>query len=227
MKKYLIPIIILLFVGGVTAGIIVNRTEKREKRKELISWVDRGLSEDDKTRVEAKITEITDKIGGDRDAHDLNLWLDLGNWKSILGDLAGARDAFRTATDLNQFSHLSQYDLGVVLEEMNDLAGAEKAYLKALELDAQEQYFVKYADFLEEHYPERTADYENLLQGAVQKLGQKSWIIARLATFYEAQGRLEEAKSHLEVLIRLEPDDASIKKDLERVEKKITEASPL
>ncbi len=224
MKKLIIPLVLIVVIGSTLAGIWLTKTyEPRTTNPALRTWIDRGVPLEIRTRLEAKIAEIVEKIGGDREVRDLNSWLDLGIYKNTLGDLAGARDAFTTATELNPVSHVAWGNLGDTLAEIGDLSGAERAYEKALDLVSLPVYYEKYANFLEIYYPNRTDDLEALLQRAVAGLGQEPWLIARLAQFYEAHDRLAEARSHLEVLVRLLPDDASVRRDLERVERKIAE----
>lgn len=230
MKNIKHNLIIILIITLVVVGLVVvggllwkNKSDNGEPTPELRTWTDRGIDEENQRRLEGRISEIIERIGNDRDITDLNLWIDLGSFRFILGDLAGARDAFVVATELNELNYLSWGNLGDVLAEMNDLAGAEKAYRKAIELVDNEMYYEKYANFLQTYFPDRKTDYENILLTAVRAVGQEPQFLARLAVFYEAEGRLEEAKSHLEVLHGLAPDEQGVLKDLERVNRLIEE----
>lgn len=60
-----------------------------------------------------------------------------GEGKSLLerGDLAGAEERFRSATEADPGSRNAWHDLGVLLRERGELAGAERAFRRSLALD--------------------------------------------------------------------------------------------
>lgn len=216
----------IILVGAVIGGGIWWQQSQNHvpgtPYPELVTWVDRGIDAANRARLEARVELLIEKIGGDRDIADLDNWIELGNTKNILGDLAGARAAYETALELNALNYVSWGNLGDTLSEMGDLAGAEAAYRKALDLVGLALYYEKYANFLH-RFPDRKDDYENLLKLAVERLGQRPEFIGALAAFYETEGRLLEAQSHLEVLVRLVPDNEGARRDLERVNQKIAE----
>ncbi|MBI4280771.1 tetratricopeptide repeat protein [Candidatus Uhrbacteria bacterium] len=221
MAKKILLILIIIAAAGAGGAILYQKL--RTKNQELKTYIERNVPAEYRARLETGIREMQERIGGDRDIKDLNLWIDLGGYHYILGNLAEARASFETALKLNQLNYVAWGNLGDTLAEMGDLAGAEAAYRKTLELTDLPLYYEKFALFLEQYFPQDKKRYENLLLAAVAATGQRPEFIARLAAFYEEEGRLLEAKSHLEVLIQVAEDNQTAKKDLQRVERKITE----
>lgn len=222
MKKTIIILIIILGLGiGGSIWWQNFRANTKNQPAQLITYIDRHIPEDIRLRLEGDITRIKEKIGNNRDIKDLNSWIDLGITYYTLGRLEEARETFRTVIEINPINYVSWGDLADTLSEMNDLPGAEAAYRQAIELVDHPVYYEKFAAFLQQHYPERKQSYENLLLAAVQKTGQQPEFIARLTEFYEKEGRLSEAKSHLELLIQLDPENDTAKDDLKRVMDKI------
>ncbi|MDP3985435.1 MAG: hypothetical protein Q8P82_01605 [bacterium] len=217
IKQYIILGAAVVIIAGGAGGWYAYQ---KNKAPQLVTSVDREIEEDDRVRIEATIAEIVAKIGDDRETKDFNLWIELGNYKNILGDLSGAAVAYRIAVELDTTSPVAYSNLAGVLTEMKDVAGAEAAYKTVIEMAPIEGYFDKYAEFLKEN--DRKEDYEKLLLNAIIKIGQQPSLVSRLAVFYESEGRLEDAKTFYEILLKLLPDDENTKQDLKRVEGKIS-----
>ena len=218
-RSIVIGAIVVVLVAAI--GLAVQRALTKPPdvpALKLITSVDRGIDAVHKKQIEDKISEIKTKIGDRHDIKDIELWLGLGTYQNLLGDLAAARATFETTLTLNQLNYVAWGDLADTLAEMHDLPGAERAYRKAIdESNGLESFYTKYASFLHDHYRARTKDYENLLLEAVHADGQTPGLIESLAQFYEDEGRLAEAKSHFELLVQLAPDNVGAKQDLARV----------
>ncbi|MDE2235240.1 MAG: sulfotransferase [Gammaproteobacteria bacterium] len=69
--------------------------------------------------------------------NDAQLWHNLGIVREQSGDLAGAREAFRTAVLCDPARSDSQYNLGVMCTALKEEAAAEQAYRQALATDGR------------------------------------------------------------------------------------------
>ncbi len=219
MKKiiFFLIIILILFLAGLFEYRQIQKS-KTNQTPQFKTAIDRNLKPEDQKRLQEKITEILTKIGNDRQIEDLESWIELANYRSILGDLASAEETLKIALELNSLNYVAWGNLASVREERGDLGGAEDAYRKAIDLMPIAVFYVKYTDFLKNNFfPERIDDYESLLKIAVARFGQLPEFIGALAIFYEEQGRFEEALSHYRVLL---PENPERQKDINRVEEK-------
>gem|GEM_PF-6665561 len=215
MKKIIIILIIVVIAGGGVWYFLRGKSVIAPRDK-YPATIDRHLKPDDQKRIEGQIADLVKQIGGKRDVAELDLWITLGNYRDIIGDLAGAEAAFTTGTELNAASYVLWANVAGVREERGNITGAEGAYRKAIDLQSNPSIIVKYADFLYNHFSDRTDDYEKVLQNGVSQFGQLPEFIGALAQFYETQGRYDEAISHYRVLV---PENPAVKTDIARVER--------
>ncbi len=225
------PILTILALAVIAAvGVLwwrQGRTPEtsREPKQELVTWVDRGIDEGNRVKFDAKLAEIRSQIaeaeaGGKR---DVSLYLQLGNWLYATGDLGLAAEAYRNILSTNPQDVPALQNLGQTLLEMGDVSGAEQVWRLSLTLEPSEDYYIRLANLIAENYPARQAEVQPLLEDAISTLGQTPALLIRLAMWYEAKGDFDQAISHYEVALQLEPDNQSLKDKIRELRQKRAE----
>jgi tetratricopeptide (TPR) repeat protein len=196
--------------------------------------VDRGLSDEQEQVFLDRIAEFETTVRENEanGARDISVILSLGNLHYQIGDLEAAakwyRDILRThPEDAPALENLAQVQM-----ETGDWTGAEASLFAAANVAAYEPTYIKYADLIAEHFPERQAEIQGILEVAIANLGQTSGLLSRLARWYAENDMLDEAISHYEVALKIDPSDQAIPEILaelkaerrDRAERKLRES---
>ncbi len=177
----------------------------------LVTWVDRNLDPDVKAEFEVRISTLEAAMQSDSTlANDIGEMLQLANLKYAYGDLAGAKEWYEKILATHPNDAPAHENLAQTLLEMGDYAGAETHWRAALTTNPYEVTYIKLADLIRDHFPERQAEIQTLLEDAIATLGQTPGLLVRLGQWYEANGDYESALSHYHVAKQLSPDDTSI-----------------
>lgn len=172
--------------------------------------------------AEFETTVSQNEAGGTR---DIGVILSLGNLYYQIGDLETAAKWYRNILATNPQDAPALENLAQTQLEMEDWAGAEASLRAAANVSAYEPTYLKLADVIEQHFPERTGDVQTVLETGIANLGQTSGLLSRLARWYEAQGMLDEAISHYQVAHQIDPDDQAIEDELDRLKAARAEAA--
>ena len=119
-----------------------------------------------------------------------------------------AREACRTALEIDQHLSAAHVCLGMVSNGSGQYADARTAYTKALESDPLSDEGLLGLAFAEEHLGDVNAAEQTYLRAVERRphyWATRSW----LGTFYREQGRYKEAVEQFRQAIELTPDNAS------------------
>jgi eukaryotic-like serine/threonine-protein kinase len=119
-----------------------------------------------------------------------------------------AREACRTALEIDQHLPAAHVCLGMVSNGSGQYAEARAAYTKALESDELSDDGLLGLAFAEEHLGDLIAaeqTYRRAVERRPHYWASRSW----LATFYREQGRYQEAAEQFRQVVELTPDNAS------------------
>lgn len=141
---------------------------------------------------------------------ETDLYLSLAQDAYAIGDLVTSREALVIALNDNTLNVAVWNTYGNVLEKMNDLALAEHAYQRAIELGAPSEYYMDYVDFLREHYPERDEEAKTVLEYMITSFGRTQGIMVALAEWYYDHGDCDRAIDHLKVAQTLSQNNEGI-----------------
>lgn len=216
-----IAIVIVLIVGA-----LVYRRDHGSARPVPVfkTQVDRGLSPENQIVMQKKIDDQkaliaeTEKNG----PRDISQYLILGNFQYGIGDLAEAAKTYRVILQALPNDAPSLQNLGQVQSEAGDYAGAEISWRASLKSEPDAGYYLRIADLIDQHVPERRGDIGALLEDAIRSVGQTQNLVYRLGQWYEQQGKFTEALSHYGVAYQLSGQDPSIKQTMDEVQEKIS-----
>ncbi len=146
---------------------------------------------------------------------DLNLYLSAASDAYSLGNFVMAREMLEKQLIGNPINYVAWNNYAIVLEDMEDYEAAESAYLHTIQLEpGNNKYYVDYADFLLNNYPERRDDLKALIEDDLMRRGQTVWNMTSLGDWYAAGGVCDKAIDHYQVAIVLLPDNQALKDDL-------------
>lgn len=193
----------------------------------VVSQVERGLSEEEKQSLRDRISTMETQVNDNEanGARDISVILSLGNLYYELGELEVAASWYRNILTTNPADAPALENLGQVLSEAGDYAGAEQSWRAALDIEAYEPIYLALADLIDQRFPERTAQVQGILEVGIANLGQTPGLLIRLAQWYESQGMLDEAISHYEVARQLAPKDERIVEEISRLKQERSAAS--
>lgn len=179
--------------------------------------VDRGIDAENMAIFEERLAKQQAMVAeGEREIGEI---LVLGNLYYAVGDLAKAKAAYEDILSTNPKDAAALENLGQTLIEMVDYAGAEARLRAAADESAYEPTYLKLADLIDEHFPERRREIQGILEAAIGNLGQTPGLLTRLGKWYADNGMYAEAISHYEVARQLAPDDNAIEDEIERLRK--------
>ncbi len=140
---------------------------------------------------------------------NLNLYLGAASDAYLLGDLVTAREMLELQLAGNAINHVAWNNYALVLETMEDYVNAELAFRRTLEVETGiNKYYVDYADFLVEHFPERRDDLKAVIETNLELGGQTAWNMVALAKWYAVGGQCDKALDHYKVAVVLDPVQA-------------------
>lgn len=175
------------------------------------------LTPEVRTTVEGHIATAKASIAAAEQAGeevDLDQYMIISDYSLVLGDLVTARESLEMVLEQNQGNPIAFNNYAHVLERMGDYTGAEKNYLKAIEISQPyEEYYRDYITLIEVRFPERSGEIEDLLKAGVVSVGQTPWFMVKLGRFYQSAGDCERAIAHYKVAVTLDPDNQDIKDD--------------
>jgi len=191
-------------------GPVIDETE-------FLTYVDRGLTEEAQIHWDSVIAELEASIASQGEEPSLGDMLELGNAYNTVGKLAEAKEMYgqmlvRVPTDAPALENL-----GSTLYLMEDYFGAEGAWLAAAEISGSEPHILRLVTLINEHIPEHKAQVKDILEIAIDAVGQTPGFLAALGEWYFEQGEFNRAVSHYEVAVDLAPENENLQIRLEEI----------
>jgi tetratricopeptide (TPR) repeat protein len=231
MNKPKIPLLSILFAIAVVVLIAIGLIWKfnlfavkpADTTSDFLTYVDHGFEDKDRVELEQKIFDLENSLAADEAlAKDLSQWLRLGNLKYQLGDLAGAKEIYETKILKDHPSDAAALEnLGQTLYEMQDYAGAELKWRAAISVNPWEVTYLKLTNLIEEHFPARTSEIQEILEEAIANIGQTPGLLKNLGMWFENDGQYDLALDHYKVAKQLAPDDEGINELIAGVREKM------
>jgi len=220
-RLILIIAVVVLVVSGVAWKFNLFKTKQVvvSNGEVFLTYTDRGLNSDDRTKLEQKISDLENSLTNDPElAKDLFQWLTLGNLKYQLGDLAGAKETYETKILADYPADAAALEnLGQTLYEMQDYEGAELRWRAAISVNPWEVTYLKLVNLIAEKFPNRQQEIQGILEEAIANLGQSAGLLIRLGDWYADNGQYDRALSHYQVAKQLAPEDSSINEKITEV----------
>ncbi|MBU0646237.1 tetratricopeptide repeat protein [Patescibacteria group bacterium] len=188
-------------------------------QREIVTWVDRGLDDDVKQyfldEIETQKQALTDSEAAGQ--ADISIILQLGNLYYQMGELATSIEYYDRILKDHSTDAPALENKGQSLYEMGDFAGAEQNWLKALESNQYELTYIRLAKIYNEDLPERQAEVKDLMETAIVNLGQQKSLLLILGHWYRDNGYVDEAISHYEIVLKLDPGNKDVQKEIDRL----------
>jgi len=191
--------VIIVVILVILAAIFIFRPEANNDLNVVLrTYVDKGLTEEARIEFDLRVATLKSSIesndefvGGD--------YLRLGNLYYQTGELGLAKEAYEEILDRSPNDIGALENLGVTLELMGDYKGAAQSWTKSLSLSGNITTVIRLVDIIEEHIPDQYDRVGDVLELAIESLGQDEQLNGRLARWYFDNGVYDKAMSHYEV----------------------------
>jgi tetratricopeptide (TPR) repeat protein len=220
---FILAVLVLIICGLIwkfNPRVFSTNNPDQGDKENLVTHVDRGLSEETKINFENRLSSLIDlvKIQETSGAAEIfNTYLKIGNTYYELGQLDLAQGYYEKILVTNPSDAAALENSGQNLYEMGDYSEAEKKWRAAVVVNPWEVTYIKIADLLSDKLPARQGEVQSLLEEAVASIGQTPGLLLRLGDWYVANGKYSEAISHYQVAKQLDSEN-------QIVEQKISEA---
>jgi tetratricopeptide (TPR) repeat protein len=217
---FTLAVLVLLFFGlAWKFRWLETPNQSSSNEKIFLSYVDHGLKDEDRARLEQKISDLENRLATDAEfTKDLSQWLYLGNLKYQLGDLAGAKEIYETKILADHPADAAALEnLAQTLYEMEDYEGAELRWRAAISVNPWEVTYLKLVDMIASKLPERQGEIQGILEEAIANLGQSAGLVNRLGDWYADNGQYERALSHYQVVKQLAPENEMIDEKISKM----------
>lgn len=212
---------ILALIVLIVAGYLVYRTANPYAG--LVTQIDVQSDEATVEYLQQQLGQSLSAIAASYDAGerpDLNLFMIAATNAYYLGDLAQAREIYEQYFTENAINPAAWNSYGNILYKMEDWQKAEEAYREAVALAPMEEFYMDLVRVVQKDL-DRSADVEEILQEAVEKLGQTRSLMVSLAEYYESVNDCERAIAHYSVAKTLAETDEmkqAIQDDIDHIE---------
>jgi len=222
--KNLIFAVILLVVVGLVVYYFLPK-EPKDPMAEFFEFkiISQDLSAEELAEYQQRFVAVKQSLIETPD--QLDGWLQLGMLKKFVGDYQGAEAAWIKAGELrpkNSTSFGNLADLYVNFSKEYDKA--ELAYQKAIENSQGE---AKNVNFYRNYYYfayYNLADFnktESILLAGLADNPKSSDMPALLGSFYSETGKISQAIEYYQKALELNPDNATIKAEIERLKNEL------
>ncbi len=204
-KILLIALALAVLAIAVVYGFVSDSSTAEES--DLIYWRENHqLDEDLRIMLEQRLAMLTsgiDAYAAAGEEVDMSTLAFAGETAWFLGDLGSARELYEELLDRNSINYVTWNNYGNVLKLMGDADGALDAYKQAYNLMGTEEYYRDYITLLEETYPERDEEVLEVLEQAVDEIGQTQWLMVAIAEWYLEHDDCDRALSHYDIALSL------------------------
>ncbi len=211
-RKNVIGIVVLVVLLGAGGAAAKYFTSDAYKYRGLVTTDDTGLTEEQRQYYLTQIGTSQSALEAQKKTMDINdvdwdLYLSIAYNSAAFGDLVAAREILEEYFTLHQLNPAAYSLYGSVLVRMEDRAGAEEAFRTAVNLQPSEESYRKLISAVRNNPPDdsREDEVKEILEDAVSKIGQTSWLMNELAKWYLAAGDCTAALAHYKVAQDLLP----------------------
>jgi|GEM_PF-5482187 len=209
-SKNTILLIIAVFALVLVGVFQMNESSQDEgdSGSELSEWRSNiQIDEDTRLLLEQRLKMLEASLAARESAGEeihLDTYSFVAETAWYLGDLVTALKYYEIALDGNAINYVTWNNHGNVLKAMGDLEGALESYGQAMNLYPFEEYYRDYVLLYQQVFPEDTETVKEVLEMAVDEVGQTQWLMTALGDWYLADGDCDRAVSHYEVARGLE-----------------------
>ncbi len=214
--------ILVLSIAGIVlavaiiAAIIIANDPYRGLEKERGNIVSEETQEVVGRRLDLSLAALDAQKKNGEDL-DLDLYNSIAFDAWTLGDLVLAREISEEYFTHNDLNYGAWNHYGNILSAMGDKEAAEAAYYRSIELAPNvEEYYRDYMNIVAED-PERDEEVKAILEVAIASVGQTSWNMVTLGNWYLEHDDCDRAVDHYKVASDLDPENETIKLDLEEL----------
>ena len=211
--------------GQVTIASTENTEDNIGSGEVVVPNLDRvvfgeGVGQDERARLGAEIEHISATLRGDSGLYDS--WLDLGSYRKLAGDFAGAEEvwlymALRWPGDRAAYENLGDlYHLYI-----RDYPRAEKYYRLALDRDdTYPALYLKFHELYALSWKEKAQLADDILLEGIGKLPGHAGLLFTLAEYYASVGESAKARQYYGE-VRILAANAGDSKTVERVDEAV------
>lgn len=226
--------ILILLVAGVLVWRFFPQAseqiiEPNWRDETLTMTVAVSLTDEQRAMLAERIVEQEGKIAANDTGDEPDLvfvYLDLGIYQEMLGELGLARDAYLTAADIRPALSTPWGNLGSLYVKMGSSALAKAAFEKALRIEpTSELTWDKLTGFSEYTLNLSVDEMKELYERALQELPAGSFIERKYASYLERVGDLAGAAAVWQHISEVHPADAAAYSEYVRLERLASEQS--
>lgn len=222
-KRLIIGIIVLV---AIAAAIVLFIPKKKAIApvQNFVNHVDVNLTPELKAEYDKKIAEDQGKLEASKTqkipANELQtVYLDLGLYQYLEGNLLEAKNAFEQAKDLHAGAAV-WVGLYPVLRDMGDIDGEEEALKQATTLNPNDWNMWRAYIELEQYQRQASADaldklYKQALDGTKMDIN----IVTVYAQFLEGRGDLQSALNYWKIAVTAQPANKAYQAEVTRLQK--------
>lgn len=189
--------------------------------REIVTYVDRGLTQEHRTKILEQIEEEKQAIADAEKSEDSSVIsniLQVGNLYYRLGELATSIEYYDQILADYPADAPALENKGQSLYEMGDYEGAEANWHKALETNQYEVTYIRLAKLYNKKLTDKQADIKPLIETAITNLGQEKSLLIILGHWYRDNGFIDEAISHYKIVLQLDPDNQDIAAEISKLQ---------
>lgn len=189
---------------------------------EFTPTVDRGFISPEDEEIALNNIRIIEERIAESEKRDLTLLLQAGNAYYTYGDLAKAIEYYDDILSTNPGDAPALENKGQALYDGGDYKGAAEAWSTAILSDPNPLTYIRLASLYSNELPEHKARAQVLLEEAIATNGQEHDLVYALGNWYEMEGMLEEAISHYEIALKLEPENQDLRETVANLRAELT-----
>src|SRR3989344_1582590 len=160
-------------------------------------------------KVKEFLAKTPDHMGG---------WMEVGLIRKGLCDYQGAADVWTYVGEIRPENSLSFANLGDLYTHfLVDYPKAEAAYLRAIENEKHDVNYFRNFFELYYYYTEKKHLAEKVLLDGLNYNPNSQDLMTLLASYYRDNGNKEKAIEYFNKVLKLNPDNEAVKRELERL----------
>lgn len=203
MSGIIVLILIVAGIGLLTKTRKLPQTELQKQSADEISQLMKIVNDPNSTKADVE-----------------GAWLGIGIYYESLGQRDKEKDAFFKAAETDPNSYLPWSDLGTFYVETKAYDKAAEAFQKALSLsDKDPQLWLKWINFLRYQVSSDDKHIRIIFNDAYKATNNSDLLLRQGASYLEETGDIKGAIAAWQFVLKLEPNDATVKAEIVRLSK--------